>query len=92
MNGKHAMQRSVVFQGHLARNCWRGFRGQESKTLHVQTQDRPCRAKIPHSKCMAEGRFPAYLWGRAKEAAKASCRETVVQNGVFGESVSSLPT
>ena len=29
--------------------------------------------------------------GRAKGAAKASCRETVVQNGVFGESVSTLP-
>ena len=28
---------------------------------------------------------------RAKGAAKASCGETVVQNGVFGESVSSLP-
>ena len=27
----------------------------------------------------------------AKGAAKASCAETVVQNGVFGESVSSLP-
>ena len=30
-------------------------------------------------------------WGRAKGAAKASCGETVVQKGVFGESVSSLP-
>ena len=29
---------------------------------------------------------------RAKGAAKASCGETVVQKGVFGESVSSLPT
>ena len=29
-------------------------------------------------------------WGRAKGAAKASCGETVVQKGVFGESVSSL--
>ena len=29
--------------------------------------------------------------GRAKGAAKASCGETVVQKGVFGESVSSLP-
>ena len=28
------------------------------------------------------------LWGRAKGAAKASCGETVVQKGVFGESVS----
>ena len=28
---------------------------------------------------------------RAKGAAKASCGETVVQKGVFGESVSSLP-
>ena len=31
-----------------------------------------------------------HLWGRAKGAAKASCGETVVQKGVFGESVSSL--
>ena len=31
------------------------------------------------------------LWGCAKGAAKASCGETVVQKGVFGESVSSLP-
>ena len=31
------------------------------------------------------------MWGRAKGAAKASCGETVVQKGVFGESVSSLP-
>ena len=30
-------------------------------------------------------------WGRAKRPAKASCGETVVQKGVFGESVSSLP-
>ena len=30
-------------------------------------------------------------WGRAKEVAKASCAETVVQKGVFGESVSTLP-
>ena len=30
-------------------------------------------------------------WGRAKGAEKASCGETVVQKGVFGESVSSLP-
>ena len=30
-------------------------------------------------------------WGRAKGAAKGSCGETVVQKGVFGESVSSLP-
>ena len=29
--------------------------------------------------------------GRVKGAAKASCRETVVQKGVFGESGSSLP-
>ena len=29
---------------------------------------------------------------RAKGAAKASCGETVVQKGVFGESVSSLPS
>ena len=29
--------------------------------------------------------------GRAKGAAKGSCGETVVQKGVFGESVSSLP-
>ena len=29
--------------------------------------------------------------GRAKGAAKALCGETVVQKGVFGESVSSLP-
>ena len=29
--------------------------------------------------------------GRAKGAAKGSCRATVVQKGVFGESVSSLP-
>ena len=28
---------------------------------------------------------------RAKGAAKGSCGETVVQKGVFGESVSSLP-
>ena len=33
----------------------------------------------------------AYIGGRAKRAAKASCGETVVQKGVFGESVSSLP-
>ena len=32
-----------------------------------------------------------HIWGRAKGAAKASCGETVVQKGVFGESVSSLP-
>ena len=32
-----------------------------------------------------------FFWGRAKGAAKASCGETVVQKGVFGESVSSLP-
>ena len=31
------------------------------------------------------------LGGRAKGAAKASCGETVVQKGVFGESISSLP-
>ena len=31
------------------------------------------------------------LSGRAKGAAKGSCGETVVQKGVFGESVSSLP-
>ena len=31
------------------------------------------------------------VWGRAKQTAKASCGETVVQKGVFGESVSSLP-
>ena len=31
-----------------------------------------------------------FIWGRAKGAAKASCGETVVQKGVFGESVSSL--
>ena len=30
------------------------------------------------------------FWGRAKGAAKGSCGETVVQKGVFGESVSSL--
>ena len=30
-------------------------------------------------------------WGRAKGAEKALCGETVVQKGVFGESVSSLP-
>ena len=32
-----------------------------------------------------------FKWGRAKGAAKASCGETVIQKGVFGESVSSLP-
>ena len=37
------------------------------------------RAKLPEN------------WGRAKGAAKGSCGETVVQKGVFGESVSSLP-
>ena len=31
------------------------------------------------------------MLGCAKGAAKASCGETVVQKGVFGESVSSLP-
>ena len=31
------------------------------------------------------------VWGRAKGAAKASCGETVLQKGVFGESVSTLP-
>ena len=31
-----------------------------------------------------------FLWGRANGAAKGSCGETVVQKGVFGESVSSL--
>ena len=31
-----------------------------------------------------------YFSGRAKGAAKGSCGETVVQKGVFGESVSSL--
>ena len=30
-------------------------------------------------------------WERTKGAAKASCAETVVQKGVFGESVSTLP-
>ena len=30
-------------------------------------------------------------WGHAKGAEKASCGETFVQKGVFGESVSSLP-
>ena len=30
------------------------------------------------------------FWGHAKGAAKGSCGETVVQKGVFGESVSSL--
>ena len=32
-----------------------------------------------------------HFWGCAKGAAKGSCGETVVQKGVFGESVSSLP-
>ena len=31
------------------------------------------------------------IWGRAEGAAKASCGETVVQKGVFRESVSPLP-
>ena len=31
-----------------------------------------------------------HISGRAKGAAKGSCGETVVQKGVFGESVSSL--
>ena len=35
-------------------------------------------------------RCPTYS-GCAKGAAKGSCGETVVQKGVFGESVSSLP-
>ena len=30
------------------------------------------------------------IWGHAEGAAKAPCGETVVQKGVFGESVSSL--
>ena len=33
----------------------------------------------------------SYLGGCAKGAEKASCGETAVQKGVFGESVSSLP-
>ena len=33
---------------------------------------------------------PPVFWGCAKGAAKGSCGETVVQKGVFGESVSSL--
>ena len=37
------------------------------------------------------GFFWSAKWGRAKGAAKASCGETVVQKGVFGESVSPLP-
>ena len=37
------------------------------------------------------GSLGVLLWGRAKGAAKASCGEAVVQNGVSGESVSSLP-
>ena len=35
-------------------------------------------------------KFWKLVWGRAKGAAKGSCGETVVQKGVFGESVSSL--
>ena len=34
--------------------------------------------------------FKSIPWGCAKGAAKGSCGETVVQKGVFGESVSSL--
>ena len=41
-----------------------------------------CKPKFPQNLC---------LWGGAKGAAKASCGETVVQKGVFGESVSTLP-
>ena len=33
----------------------------------------------------------SFGWKCAKGAAKASCGETVVQKGVFGESVSTLP-
>ena len=42
----------------------------------------------PHPKF---SKSTAILSERAKGAAKASCGETVVQKGVFGESVSSLP-
>ena len=44
-------------------------------------------------KASRDGRLQVQLLesGRAKGAAKGSCGETVVQQGVFGESVSSLP-
>ena len=43
----------------------------------------------PFAKTTSNKNWP--LWGHAKGAAKASCGETVVQKGVFGESVSCLP-
>ena len=48
--------------------------------------------RIPNYFCLAM-LFPksSLKSGRTKGAAKASCGETVVQKGVFGESVSSLP-
>ena len=42
------------------------------------------------AKCSAEK--TKYISERAKGVEKASCGETVVQKGVFGESVSSLPS
>ena len=52
----------------------------------------PRETKYQNASCQMGGRevIKLLLWGRAKGAAKASCRETVVQKGVFGESVSSL--
>ena len=45
----------------------------------------------PHVMVPSTTVFCNKLCGCAKGAAKASCGETVVQKGVFGESVSSLP-
>ena len=49
------------------------------------------RGADPQHVLTLQNELPVNESERAKGAAKASCRETAVQKGVFGESVSSLP-
>ena len=52
----------------------------------------PGARRVPRTLMAGEGTSSKLLVSEcAKGAAKASCGETVVQKGVFGESVSSLP-
>ena len=57
--------------------------------MSLVAQHNYAQKRIPESYlCNASVSFR--VSGRAKGAAKGSCGETVVQKGVFGESVSSL--
>ena len=75
-----------------APNCWCFVRASHegcAKSLPIRKSISDNFMQIPLFQCLLLkiSEFGQHLWGRAKGAAKGSCGETVVQKGVFGESV-----